>query len=652
VLHRPADPAGMLDHATALRNGALEVEILERLAFSEEFAGLLETKFAELSREYAFWIRHNDKFNENDFQAIRQHLGTFAQTPVISLITTSGIVRPEHLRAMLDSIIEQIYPYWELCIADSTDAGESAHTILGDYARRDSRIKPVRGNWKGSAAMALNAALAQAIGAYVAVLGEADVLASHALYMIVETLNRHPDAQLIYSDEDKIDETGHRVDPFFKSHWNPDLFYSINFLGGLSVWKRPQYRGANVFRPSCEDGHVYDFLLGLLADVPDEHILHVPHVLSHRQVENLGPDHEARREKAEAAAERRALEEHLQKRGILATVLPAPRVPRGRRVVYPVSDPAPTVSLIIPTHDKVGLLRSCVTGLLEAADYEPIEVIIVDHESQQVETKDWLRRIGQHPQVRVLEYRGAFSWSAVNNMAAQHVRGTVLGFLNDDILMIHDGWLREMVGHALRPEVGIVGAKLLYPNETIQHAGLVLGINGNAMHVCRGMPSDSPTNHYRLQLVQNYAVVTGACMVMRREVLEHVGGFDEALPVLYNDVDFCLRVRSKGYRILWTPYAELYHYESATLLSPREDEKLVREHDELAYMRRCWGDRFLIDPFYNPNLTGQTDDCSLAPRSTVRKPWTEFLRDQEQPISASGLADSQPQSASTFHLEQ
>ena len=314
---------------------------------------------------------------------------------------------------------------------------------------------------------------------------------------------------------------------------------------------------------------------------------------------------------------------HFERRGLAVKVTQAPGT-HWHRVIYTIPDHPPLVSLIVPTKDHVTLLRDCIDGILDRTDYRQVEIIIVDNQSQEPETLAYLKAIGQDARVSVLTYDAQYNFPAINNMAFKFAKGEIIGLLNDDLRIISPGWLGEMVSHAVRPEVGIVGARLYYPNDTIQHAGVILGIGGVAGHPFKHERKTSYGYFGRTHLIQDYSCVTAACILLRREVYERCGGLDEQnLPVAFNDVDFCIRVRELGYRILWTPYAELCHLESVTRGSDDTPKRRPGFKQEVEYMRTRWATELATDPFYNPNLSLTTDDFSLACPSRVERPWRE-----------------------------
>ncbi len=439
--------------------------------------------------------------------------------------------------------------------------------------------------------------------------------------MVVEELNRHPDADLIYSDEDKIDESGRRYGPYFKPDWNPDLFYSQNMICHLSVYRASILKKMGGFRLGYEGSQDYDLAVRFVEQTFPDRIRHIPHVLYHwRAIPGSSALTPNEKDYTQEAA-RRAIRSHFERKNIPVKVTEAPGT-TFHRIVYPLPEDPPLVSLIIPTKDKVGLLRGCVDGILNKTDYHNIEVIIVDNRSEEAETLSYLEEVQADPRVRIVNYDGSFNFSAINNMAVRQSRGEIIGLINNDIVVISPGWLAEMISHALRPEIGAVGAKLYYADHTIQHAGVIVGLGGVAGHGHKRFSGNDPGYFFRAKLVQNLSAVTAACLVLRREVFEEVGGFDEKnLSVAFNDVDFCLRIRERGYRNLWTPYAELYHLESASRGPEETLEKQARFRNEVLYMKSRWGQALLHDPYYNPNLTLDREDFSLAFPPGVSKPW-------------------------------
>jgi GT2 family glycosyltransferase len=572
--------------------------------------------------DYDSWVGLYDTLTASDHKAIAAHIGRMAAPPLISIVMPVYNTPDLYLRRALDTVLAQFYPHWELCIADDASTAPHVATTLAEYAARDPRIKLIRRDRNGHISAASNSALELATGPFVALMDHDDELPPHALYMIAAEIERHPDADILYSDEDKIDENGRRSDPYFKSDWNPDLFHGQNMVSHLGVFRRKLLTEIGGFRVGYEGSQDYDLVLRAVEKTEAARIRHIPMILYHWRVFSSSSSFSTVALPTATDAARRALQDHFDRTGVAATVEAAPGAEWYSRIHYPLPDPAPPVTLIVPTRDKLDLLRQCVEGLLEETDYPNLDVLILDNNSEEAETLAYFASLKDRPRVQVLRYEGAFNFSAINNYGAARAAGTLIGLINNDIKVIEPGWLTEMVRHAVRPEVGAVGAKLYYGDDTIQHAGVVTGINGVANHVHKGLPRQHPGYFGRLRLVHDLSCVTAACLVMRKSVFDEIEGLEaEHLAVAFNDVDLCLRIRDRGYRIVWTPHAELYHLESASRGSDMAPDKIERFMREIRFMQERWGATLTADPFYNPNLTLDSSDFALAfPPRTV-KPW-------------------------------
>lgn len=523
------------------------------------------------------------------------------------------------LRLAIESVLKQLYPHWELCIADDASTATHVKEILSYYTKRDSRIKVVYRETNGHVVETSNSALQLATGEFIALLDHDDELTEHALYKIAEELNSYPNAVLIYSDEDKIDEHGIRCEPYFKSDWNPDLFYSHNFINHLGVYRRSVVNEIGAFRKGYEGSQDYDLALRVIEVIAPEQIRHIPHILYHwrflpESVSN------STAYTCEGAA-RKAIQSHLERQKVVgAQVVQNPFLPNFHRVIYPLPKVQPLVSIIVPTKDKVDVLKCCVESVLKKTEYPNYELIIVDNQSQKQETHDYFEQLKHHQKVKIISYNKPFNYSKVNNFAVEHTHGEILLFLNNDTEVIVSSWLTEMVSQAIRSEIGIVGAKLYYPDDTIQHGGVIGGFGSVAGHIFCRWPRKKHGYMGKDSLTQNFLAVTAACIAMRRSVFEELNGFEEnTLAVAFNDVDLCLRAYKKGYRILWSPFAELYHYESLTRGRAQTQEEKNQEKKEINYMVKHWGDLLQKDPFYNPNLSLTCPHYSLA--VPPRKSW-------------------------------
>jgi len=555
----------------------------------------------EKNTDYAAWIRKYDRLAASDRRQIRNHIAQFKRRPVISVLLPTHNSDLKWLQRAIESVRRQFYPDWELCIADDASTDERVWPALEKFARRDRRIKIMRRKKNGGIAAASNDALGLATGSYIALLDHDDELAPTAFYFVALELNRDPNLQLLYSDEDKLDPRGRRYDPHFKSDWSPDLFLSQNYISHLSVFDATLIQKVGGFRESFEGAQDYDLILRCIEQIEPAQIRHIPRVLYHwREVDSsTAAFAEAKPQASEAAV--RAVQEHLSRRKIEASVEPHRFV--YQRVKYKLPENPPLVSIIIATRDRVALLRTCVDGILQKTDYPNYEIIIIDNESSEPETKEYLDSLGKDERVKVCEVGGAFNYSRLNNRGVAIARGSLIVLLNNDIEVIDGGWLSEMVGQSLGSDVGAVGALLRYPDQTFQHGGVILGAGGVAGHAHSGTLSEEGY-FSRPHLTQNLSAVTAACVLIKRSAFLRLAGFDEVnVPVAFNDIDFCLRLREAGFQIIWTPHAELYHHESASRGYEDTLEKQTRFLNEVNYMSKKWGSMLETDPFYNPNLS-------------------------------------------------
>jgi GT2 family glycosyltransferase len=599
---RPRGRAALVGRAL-LRQPALTARAVywRSLGLKVRARGLLARALAHRAEtSYPAWIARFDTLREADRQRVRAEIAAWAEPPLISVVMPVYDPRPAVLEDAIRSVRAQLYPNWELCIADDASTNPVIPRLLDRHAARDPRIRVVHRVENGHIARATNDALALARGRFVAFLDHDDRLAETALYHVAAAIRADPDLVLIYSDEDKIDSGGRRFEPHFKSGFDRELLYGQNYVNHLTVARTEAIRAAGGLRPGFEGSQDHDLLLRLTAGLDPARIRHIPKVLYHWRAAGGSGTFSDRALARSEAARLQALAEVVAPFGGRAE-----RGPLGfNRLVRPLPDPRPLVSVIIPTRDRAELLRVILDGLFTRTDYAPIEVVVVDNDSREPETRALFATYGADPRLRVLPVPGAFNFSDLSNRGAAAARGRILLFLNNDIEVVEPGWLGELVSVALDPEVGAVGAKLLYPDGTIQHGGIVLGIGGVAGHSHLGLPGDDPGYFARMVLSQEVSAVTGACLAMRSEVFAEVGGFDaELLKVAFNDVDLCLRIREAGYRIVWTPHACLVHHESKSRGPEDTPEKRARFEAETAVMRQRWEPQLLADPYYNPNLS-------------------------------------------------
>ncbi|MDP1666461.1 MAG: glycosyltransferase [Methylobacter sp.] len=561
--------------------------------------------------DYREWVRRYDLLTDQDRKKIKTQIRQLHKPPLISVVMPVYNPPLNMLEDAILSVQGQLYPNWELCIADDASTDVEVHKLLQRYMDNDSRIKVVFREKNGHISAASNSALDLVNGEYVALLDNDDLLREHALFWIADAIVSHPDAGLIYSDEDKIDQAGLRYDPYFKPDWNPDLFLSHNMICHLGAYRTELVKEIGGFREGYEGAQDYDLALRCSEQLAPAQIVHIPRVLYHWR-SHPGSTAQAGSEKNYALlAGERALNDHFARIQIPAQ---AELLDFGMyRAQYAIPKSAPLVSLIIPTRNGLSLIKQCIESLFAKTTYKNFEILIVDNNSDDPETLDYFASFADNEKIRVLRDERPFNYSALNNAAVQQARGEYLGLINNDIEVISPEWLDEMIGLAIQFGVGAVGARLWYPNDTLQHGGCITGVGGVAGHSHKHLPRGQFGYFARAQLIQTVSVVTAACLVIKKSIYEEVRGLDETnLKVAFNDVDFCLRVREAGYRNIWTPYAELYHHESATRGYEDTPEKKARFKAEVLYMQKRWGHLLKNDPAYNPNLTLEHEDFSYA----------------------------------------
>jgi glycosyltransferase involved in cell wall biosynthesis len=579
----------------------------------------------ELS-EYQKWCARHEKLEVADLKAIEAHIASFRKRPLFSVIVPVFNPPVDLFRKALDSVVAQLYPHWELCIADDCSTDPEVRKTLEEFAARDQRIRTVLREKNGHISHATNSALELATGDFVALFDHDDVLHPRALYEVAAALEIIPDLKFIYTDEDKIDGEDRRFDPYFKPDWNPDLLHGQNYTSHLSVFERSLVTQLGGMRNGFEGSQDWDLTLRVVDAIQEEQIHHIPHVLYHWRAIPGSTALQVSEKSYPVDAAKRALLEHFTRRQVAMDLAPVPG--DHWRVRYPVPSPAPLAALIVPTRNAEKLVRQAITSILEKTTYPNYEILLVDNGSDDPSALAYFSSLAQThgAKVRVLRYDGIFNYSAINNFAVSATRADVIGLVNNDIEVISPEWLTEMVSHALRPGVGAVGAMLYYPNDTVQHAGVILGLGGVAGHAFKEFPRNDQGQKNRLRLVQNYSAVTGACLVIRRDRFESVQGLDERnLAVAFNDVDLCCKLLKAGLRNVWTPHAELYHHESATRGIEDTPEKKARFQREVDFMMSTWETLLQNDPAYNPNLTLVGEDFSVAylPRGT--KSWAHLL---------------------------
>jgi len=559
--------------------------------------------------DYQLWLKRTELTQEKK-KTILAHIPKLTYQPLISVIVPVYNVEECWLRKCIESVQNQLYPNWELCIADDASSKEHVRKVLQEYAAKDSRIKIVFRETNGHISEASNSALELATGEFIALLDHDDELTPDALYENVVLLNQHPEADMIYSDEDKISEDGKRHSPFFKPDWSPDTILSQMYTCHLGVYRTSLVREIGGFRKGFEGSQDYDLVLRLTEQT--DRIYHIPKVLYHwRTIPQSTALSDSSKGYTQDAGYR-AVKEAVARRKINGWVETVADTPHVYRVHHRPSG-QPLISILIPTRDMADTLDVCLSSIFEKTSYQNFEVIIIDNGSLEEHTFEifdkWLKKEPQR--IRIERIDIPFNYSRLNNLGAKLAKGELLLLLNNDVEVLSPHWLEEMAGQAVRLNIGAVGAMLLYPDNTIQHAGVIL-VGGVAGHSHKYFEVNSLGYYCRLRMVSNYSAVTAACLMVRKDVFERVGGLDETLAVAFNDVDFCLKLTQQGFYNVWLPHVRLYHYESKSRGHEDTPEKQERFLKEINIMKERWGNLLANDPFYNRNLSNDREDFSIG----------------------------------------
>lgn len=557
---------------------------------------------------YPNWLARNEVL---DIEAMTQEIATFHYQPKISIAMPVYNVEEKWLRLCIDSILNQVYTNWELCMADDASTDPNVKKILTEYQQLDERIRVVFREQNGHISEATNSALAIATGEFVALLDNDDELAINAFYEVVKVLNENPELDLIYSDEDKIDMDGNRSDPAFKPDWSPDLLLGTNYISHLGVYRRSILEEIGGFLKGYEGSQDYDLVLRFTEKTTKERIKHIPKVLYYWRMlpTSTAVDQGSKGYAFEAGL--RAVQDALVRRGINGHATHG--AANGLYDVYYDIESEKLVSIIIPTKNGYKDVQRCVSSIIEKTTYQNYEIIMADNGSTDPKMHELYAEFEQQLPGRffVESIDIPFNFSTINNRAAKKAHGEYLLFLNNDTEVITENWLTLMVSFAQQERIGCVGAKLLYPNNTVQHAGVILGLGGVAGHGHYGYPHGDLGYFGRLAINVNYSAVTAACLLMKKADFDAVGGFEEAFTVAFNDVDLCLKVQALGRDNVWLHEAELYHFESQTRGYDDKGKKKKRFEQEKVMMEEKWGPLIENDPFYNPNLTRDIPKFSL-----------------------------------------
>lgn len=547
----------------------------------------------------------------------------FMLNPKISIIVPTWNTPKNFLIEMIESVLKQTYNNWELCIADGA-SGKDTVEVLKSYAKLDSRIKvKLLSENKGISGNS-NEAIFIAKGDYIALLDHDDTLPSCALYEVVKAINQFPDADFLYSDEDKISEDGEKLfDQHFKPDFSPNMLRSHNYICHLSVIKKSLLDKVGYFREGFEGSGDYDLILRCTEQA--KRIVHIPKVLYHWRSTQESTSRNSNAKLYAFESAKKALREHLKRVGLKGDVYDA-EVLGYYRIKYEILD-KPKISIIIPNKDHKDDLEKCINSILKST-YKNYEIIVIENNSTERSIFDYYEYLKKtYLFVKIVIWDKSFHFSAMNNFAATFAEGDILLFLNNDIEIINEDWIEEMLMFIQRDDVGVVGAKLYYPDKTIQHAGIIIGINNIAEHAFKYFPQDANGYFMRLKIAHNLSAVTGALLMTKKAIFNEVGGFDEGYPVAFNDIDYCLKVRQKNYLVVFTPYTKAYHFESKSRGYETTKEKIARFNIEAQRFRTKWKDILSTgDPYYNPNLTLTKTDFSLADNEYIKED-EKYVRD-------------------------
>ena len=571
------------------------------------------------SYDYARWLKAFETPTAADYAAMKAIIEGLGKRPTFSFVMPTYNTPIEFLDAAIRSMLDQVYPDFEICIADDCSTDPKVRTALERWAAADSRIRVTFRDTNGHISRASNSALALATGEFVVLMDHDDVVPDYALMVAAVFVDRRPNAKILFSDEDKLSPEGKRIDPYFKSDFNDFLMFGHNMISHLGIYQTALVRRVRGFRVGYEGSQDYDLFLRCSEKCAPSEIVHIPHVLYHWRMLPGSTAMSADQKSYAILAAQKALDAAFKRRGLPLKSADGVAPGLTRVEVLPPAESA-KVSFVIPTRDGLDLLKPCLTSLKQAQDANS-EVVIVDNGSVEVETTAFLAELAATPGFKVISAPGPFNFSDLCNLGVEAADGEIVCLLNNDTELLSPGWLGRARGLLSIPEVGAVGARLLYPDRTVQHFGLILGMGGHGIAGTphRGLPEDEFGSFGKARLIQEFSAVTAACLFVRRADYFAVGGFDPSFAVAYNDVDFCLKLRARGLKVLCDPDILLIHKESKTRGADIDGGRAERLEREAALMIERWGATLAADPYYSPNLTLSRDDFSLseAPRTAL-----------------------------------
>lgn len=579
---------------------------------SAAMAGKIISKIKTAStREipYQKWILHHLPGNK---ELEKQRKTVFDYQPKISIVIPLYKTPEKYLRQLVDTVKAQTYTNWELCLSDGSGENSPIRKLLESLEASDERIRVIHNEKQLQISENTNAAIQAATGEYIAFADHDDELTPNALFECVKALNEKKQTRILYSDEDKMSMDGHKFfQPHFKPDYNPDLLCTVNYICHLFVVDKNVIREVGMLRSEFDGAQDYDFIFRCIEAVKPEEICHIPKILYHWRCHEDSTAENPESKTYAFEAGKRAIEEHYKRTGIQAEVLRGEFL--GLYRTRFIRDHDPLISIIIPNKDHTEDLKRCMVSIDQKSTYRNYEYIIVENNSTEEETFRFYKKLeAENPKAHVVYWDKEFNYSAINNYGATFAKGEYILLLNNDTEIINEDCLEQLLGYCMRSDVGAVGARMYYEDDTIQHAGVVIGFGGIAGHCFVLQPRGTTGYCHRIICAQDYSAVTAACMMVKRSAFDEVGGLTEELAVAFNDIDFCMKLRSAGYLIVYNPYAELYHYESKSRGLEDTPEKVARFNKEIQIFERRWPDIMRDgDPYYNPNLTLKSQDFSL-----------------------------------------
>ena len=589
----------------SLKNRQKNQEYIKKNGIGRFIRYVRNSQLKDGDQDYEDWLKDHVAFRK---ELKRQRNAVFSYSPLISIVMVVTDTDEQRLKSVIDAYTEQTYGNWQLCLADACEGEETGEFLRKKY-KKEIRLSYKKVTENNGISGNLNASLKLAMGEYVLFAGQEIIPEPDALFQMVKAITEKK-ADMIYTDEDEISADGkHYSEPEFKPDFNLFRLRENNYIGQFWAIRKEILEQAGKFDPEYDGAQDYDMLLRCSEQA--ENIVHIPKILCHSmKAENLITEEQ---EKKNWEAGRKALEEHYRRAEVSATAELADK--KGWYRSHLTISGEPMISVIIPSKDHINDLELCISSIEEKTTWKNYEIIIVENNSVEKETFVYYETLkNRYPNVRILTWKKEFNYSAINNFGVRHAKGDYLLFLNNDVKVIDPDWLSEMLGVCQRQEVGAVGAKLIYPDNTIQHAGCVVGMGGIAGHMFVNMPAERTGYLHKASLLQDMSCVTAACMMMKKNVFLEAGGFTEELAVAFNDVDLCLKVRSHGHLIVYDPYVKLYHYESKSRGAEDSEEKVRRFQSEIEYIRSHWIDILKNgDPYYNKNLSLSKWNYSLKP---------------------------------------